>query len=224
MPEFCLFVCLLFGKVTVLHSCSTKRLKVPGHFMILKWTGRGFMNGWIGFKFLSSSVCDSCWPEDLECVTLCYKCATYLTYFHHRFAEVTERFDRNIINTNEFHYVIYKVKVKDDLSTVHCCFGGTHSGQTSCSWQSAWGPRQSNLSHCKSAVLVGAATSIIFSRQKYACILSRQNYVCRDNRVFVATNVLSRQKLYLWQPPPMIPEKLKNCSSWNDHRVWNDQS
>ena len=41
-------------------------------------------------------------------------------------------------------------------------------------------------------------------------LLSQQNYVCRDKylsrlKYFVATSILlSRQKLYLWQLPPMI--------------------
>ena len=72
------------------------------------------------------------------------------------------------------------------------------------------------------------ATSILFiahflPRQKYACrdqikfvetniccdkiLLSRQTYFCHDRHIFV----LSRQKLYFWQLPPMIV-------FWGSHR------
>ena len=81
-------------------------------------------------------------------------------------------------------------------------------------------------SHWRVLSLAGAAISIIFvatklclsqqifvatkvlSRQKYVCrdkrfvapqVLSRQAYFCHDKR-----RVLSRQKWYLWQLPPMI--------------------
>ena len=74
------------------------------------------------------------------------------------------------------------------------------------------------------------ATKVCLSRQGKTRLLSRQNYACRDKylslqrfcrgkhtfvatkdvlccdkRVFVATKTyLSRQKLYLWQLPPVI--------------------
>ena len=35
--------------------------------------------------------------------------------------------------------------------------------------------------------------------------LSWQIYVCSNKSMFVVTNLLSQQKLYLWQLPPMIP-------------------
>ena len=60
-------------------------------------------------------------------------------------------------------------------------------------------------------------TKVCMSRQNFRpdkhvfvatnIILSRQAYFCRDKHVFVATKVclgLSRQKLYLWQLPPVI--------------------
>ena len=50
--------------------------------------------------------------------------------------------------------------------------------------------------------LAGAATSIIFVAINVS--LSRQRF-CRNKIMFVATDTcLSRQKLYLWQLPPMI--------------------
>ena len=70
----------------------------------------------------------------------------------------------------------------------------------------------------------------VLSRQKYACRnkafvstkigLSRQTQVCRDvlvaipqNTCSVATNVLSQQKLYLWQLPRMIENKHETTQS-----------
>ena len=44
------------------------------------------------------------------------------------------------------------------------------------------------------------ATKVCLSRQN---VLSRQNYVCCDKRFVVTSIFLSRQKLYLWQLPPM---------------------
>ena len=73
--------------------------------------------------------------------------------------------------------------------------------------------------------LAGAATSVLFvatnmilSRQKFccnknmfaattlqACFCRDQKIVfCLDKHVFVVTKLLSRQKAYLWQLPPMI--------------------
>ena len=46
------------------------------------------------------------------------------------------------------------------------------------------------------------------SRQNYVCrdkiFWLRQAYFCRDKHVFFATKLLSRQKLYMWQLPPMM--------------------
>ena len=49
----------------------------------------------------------------------------------------------------------------------------------------------------------------VLSRQAYSChnerrVLSGQTHVCRDKHVFVTTRLLSQQKLYSWQLPPMI--------------------
>ena len=51
-------------------------------------------------------------------------------------------------------------------------------------------------------------TNIILSQQAYFCrdkrhVLSQQTHVCHNKHMFVATKLLSRQKLYLWQHPPM---------------------
>ena len=49
----------------------------------------------------------------------------------------------------------------------------------------------------------------VLSRQAYFChnkrrVLLWQTCVCRDKQEFVLTKLLSRQKWYLWQLPPMI--------------------
>ena len=81
------------------------------------------------------------------------------------------------------------------------------------------------------------ATKICLSREN----LSQQNYVCRDQsmlvcldkiflspqnfcrekhtfvatkHVFVSTRLLSRQKLYFWQLPPMIERERKKSGHW----------
>ena len=81
--------------------------------------------------------------------------------------------------------------------------------------------------HSHHVSLAGTATSIIFFILYKISLLSRQKYYCRE-KTFVATNIilsrqntsilssqqktcfvvtntcLSRQKLYLWQLPPMV--------------------
>ena len=42
-------------------------------------------------------------------------------------------------------------------------------------------------------------------RDKHSFVVTKDVFcVCRDKHVFVATKLLSREKLYLWQLPPMI--------------------
>ena len=43
---------------------------------------------------------------------------------------------------------------------------------------------------------------IMFVAKKYFCFVATN--ICHDKHVFVATKVLSRQKLYLWQLAPVI--------------------
>ena len=52
-----------------------------------------------------------------------------------------------------------------------------------------------------------------FCRDK-RCILLWQTPVCHDKHVFAVTKLLSRQKLYLWQLPPMIVFSYKTDSTF----------
>ena len=61
---------------------------------------------------------------------------------------------------------------------------------------------------CRDERRVFVATKICLSRQKFYrnkhTSVETKDVFCRDKHVFVATKRLSRQKLYLWQLPPMI--------------------
>ena len=53
-----------------------------------------------------------------------------------------------------------------------------------------------------------ASSNILLSRQNFCLVkhtlVATKDVLCRDKHVFVATKHLSRQKLYLWQLPPVL--------------------
>ena len=64
-----------------------------------------------------------------------------------------------------------------------------------------------NFSHNK---IMFVMTKIFLSQQRFCCdkhtFVTTKDVFCCDKHMFVMTNMcLSRQKLYLWQLPPMIP-------------------